>query len=102
MRFALVLSVVASPALAYEDPNKTALALGTMLGSEVARGFTLDVDAIERFVAERIDPAEMNFASALDLMSQGTAVQVDAMTEAAKAAHCKAVSASAAHYGLMK
>ena len=102
MRLALILACVASPVIAYENANKTALALGTVLGSEVACGFDLDTAAVQAFVAERVDPAEMNFASSLDLMAQGTAVQVEAMTDAAKAAHCEAVTASAKHYRLMK
>lgn len=102
MRLALMLALIATPAVAYENANKTALALGTILGSEVACGFALDVQAVEAFVGERVDPAEMNFASSLDLMAQGTAGQIKAMTEAAKAAHCKSVAASAEHYRLMK
>lgn len=102
MRIAALVCLLASPALAYEDATMVAYTLGGVLGSEVVCGLTLDTAAVEAFVAERVDPAEMGFANHMAGIAHGTATQVDAMTEAAKAAHCKAVAASAAHYGLIK
>lgn len=102
MRSVLALALIASPALAYEDTTKMAVTLGSVLGSEAACGLSLDVAAVEAFVAARVDPAEMSFANALGMVSRGTATEVEAMTEAAKAAHCKAIAESAAHYGLLK
>ena len=102
MRFALALCLVASPALAYEDATVTAYTLGSVLGSEMPCAITLDAAAVEAFVAARVDPAEMGFANHLAGIANATSAQVSAMTEAAKAAHCKAVAGSAAHYGLLK
>lgn len=102
MRIALVIALTASPAFAYEDATATAYALGSVLGSEAPCGLSLDAASIEAFVAERVDPAEMGFAGYLAGIASAYAAQVEAMTEAAKAAHCKAVAGSAAHYGLLK
>lgn len=102
MRLAALLVALASPALAYEDATATAYTLGSVLGSEVLCALALDANAVEAFVADRVDPAEMGFASHLAGIASATAAQVEAMTEAAKAAHCKAVAGSAAHYGLLK
>jgi hypothetical protein len=102
MRLASLLAVLASPALAYEDAPVTAYTLGSVLGSEVPCELTLDSAAVEAFVAARVDPAEIGFANHLAGIASATTAQVEAMTEAAKAAHCNAVAGSAAHYGLVK
>lgn len=102
MRIALALALLASPAHAYEDATATAFTLGSVLGSEVACKLSLDASAVGAFVAERVDPAEMGFANYLGSIAKATSAQIEAMTEAAKAAHCKAIAGSAAHYGLLK
>ena len=57
---------------------------------------------MQAFVAERIDPAEMGFATHMSGIASATAAQVDGMTDAARAAHCQAVTASAQFFGLTR
>lgn len=100
MRHVLALALMAGPAFSYEEPTSVAVDLGGILGSELACGFTLNPDAVAAYVGAQIDPANVGFANALYLMSNGTKVQIDGMSASERAAHCQAVRARAENLAL--
>lgn len=101
MRLAIALSMLASPAIAYEDASMVALELAGILGSEAACALTINAEGIKQYIADRVDPADINFASDLRTLSSGAAYSIKQLSPVALSAHCEAVKRTAAHYGLI-
>jgi hypothetical protein len=102
MRLTLAFVCVAGPAAAYEPAQKVALDLAGILGSEAACGLVIKPDAVKAYIADRVDPAAIDFATELRVLSQGTAYNIDQLSPVALVAHCEAVTRTAEHYGLLK
>ncbi len=94
---------LAAPAAAQTMASmQSATELGTVIGSEQACGLTLDQAGIEAWIAANVAEDDMSFASTLNMMVQGTAFQIEEMTQSAKTAHCAAVKRSAGKMGLIR
>ncbi len=102
MRLALAACLIATPALAYEPAQAVALDLAGILGSEAACGLTINPEGVKAYIAERVDPADIGFASDLRTLSGGAAYNIKQLSPVALVAHCEAVKRSAAHYGLIE
>jgi hypothetical protein len=102
MRLALAACLIAMPALAYEPATNVAVDLAGILGSEEACDLVINPDAVKAYIAERVDPAVIDFASDLRTLSQGAAYNIGQLSPVALVAHCEAVKRSAAHYGLIE
>lgn len=75
--------------------------IASILGSEEACGLPLDPAAMERWVAENVDPADPGFTATLPMIVRGNALQIEQMTPAAKAAHCASARMQADHFKLL-
>ena len=73
--------------------------LGTVIGSEAFCGLTYDHDAIAQWVDENVSADDMSFASTLNMMTMGQEYQNAAMSDSAKAAHCRSIVRVAQSYG---
>jgi len=80
---------------------QTASNLGTIFASDKVCSPTLKQPAIQAFIAEKVDPADMGFANMLTSMIMGMEFQMQSMTPSAKTAHCAAITQSARHFGLI-
>ena len=102
MRYALAVLLLASPAHAdYIPAMAAATDLGSVLAAEQGCGLSLSRQAVEAYIEAKVDPAEMQFAMWLDMMTKGTEVQLRTMPPLRLAAFCKATSRSAEHFGLL-
>jgi hypothetical protein len=104
MRLTALLLCLATPAAAMTDIEETeaVMMLSTLIGSEQACGLTYDQAAIAAWITTNVPPDRLNFAGALQLITQGQQAQVDLMTGSAKTAHCTTVAQSARHLGFTK
>lgn len=79
---------IAAPAVAQMDSMSVAVELGSVLASEEACDLAFDQAAIERFIDENVRADDMRFASTLNMMTQGSSMQISDMSASAKTAHC--------------
>ncbi len=84
------------------DSQRLALDLGNLLASEDYCGLKYDHEAIQGFIDQNTDPADMGFASSLQMMTDGAKFGFDSQGETAKVAHCRATERSAKHFGFIK
>ena len=73
------------------DRMTVATALGDMLGSEQACGFSYNQSAIEAYVDKKVPADDMSFSSMLSMMTDGAKFQLDDMTPSQKTAHCRQI-----------
>ena len=90
---------LASPAMA---DNDFAFDLGNVLGSEAACGLAYDAGAIERLVAKRTEPSDMDFLSSMNLAADVMTRDVEKMSASRRAAHCAQVRRVAESFGFLK
>jgi hypothetical protein len=83
----------------YGDSDDIAQQLGTVIGSEQACGLSYDQDAIEHFIDEHVKASDMSFPSMLNLMVDGTKVEVTNMSKSSLTAHCAQIRRIAKQYG---
>lgn len=100
----LALAVVAPQIALAQSGDSMLLArdLGSLLASEDYCALKYDREAIEGFIDQNTDPADMGFASTLQLMTEGAKFKFKGQSETAKVAHCHATERSAKHFGFIK
>lgn len=76
--------------------------LGTMLAAEEMCGLTYDLDAIDRFIDDKVAADDMDFAGTLRLMTAGAGHQHSGMSEAEARAHCRQIARSARANGFIE
>lgn len=76
--------------------------LGTIIGSERACNLSYDLDAIDRYIDEHADPADMGFPGMLQMMTDGQEYSMRDIGESALRAHCRSVERTARHYGFIE
>lgn len=76
--------------------------LGDLLASEEFCGLTYDQIAIGAFVDKRVPADDMQFASFLDMQTEGRRYSLKDMSASSKAAHCRQVERVAKSYGFVK
>lgn len=105
MTKAVFLAICLIPGIAtaqdFESMEK-AQDLGSLLGSEAFCGLTFNQDAVVEWIDANTDPADMGFASALQMMTDGSKFNLEGMSATAKSAHCRAVERTAKHYGFIQ
>lgn len=75
--------------------------LGTILGSEEYCELKLKPEGVEAFIEKQVKPDDTQFASTLNMMTEGTKFQLQGKSDAAKIAHCTQVKRSAKANGLI-
>lgn len=93
-----------STALAQSQFQSMQLAqeLGTLLGSEQHCGLAYNQNAIEKWIDQKTDPSDMGFASTLNLMVEGTQLQLQSQNQSSRTAHCRSIRRTAKHYGFIE
>ncbi len=76
--------------------------LGSVLASEKPCGLTFDQAAISAFIESKVPAKDMSFPSTLMVMTKGSAVQLEELSEAGKVAHCTQIRRVAKSYGFVK
>lgn len=101
---ALVCLVLAPSQLAAQgfESMKTARELGQMLASEEVCGLTFSQPAIETFIDKKVKPDDMAFTGHLTLMTTGSKVQIEDMSQSARTAHCAQVRRAAKAHGFIE
>jgi hypothetical protein len=102
MRILYALALVATPAAALDmNGMKLANAMGAVLASEEPCSLSYDPAAIEAFIAELVDPADLDFAPQLAIQTRGVGHQIERMTPNQLVAHCATVRRSAEAFGFI-
>lgn len=96
---ACILATAALAAPAFASSSDTALALGNVLASEEVCGLTYDQDAIGKYIEQNVAEDDMQFASTLQLMTEGTKLQLQDMGKSQLTAHCAQIKRVAKKYG---
>lgn len=91
--------LLAAPALADQS---LAFEFGGLLGSEKACNLDFDPAAIERYVAEKVEPSDMEFLSNMNLAADVMARDVERFTPSRRTAHCAQVRRVAESLDLVK
>lgn len=100
---ATTVALMSPPAFAQNvDSMRTAIALGSVLGSESACKLVDNQAAIRAYIEKNVPASDMNFNSTLNLMTGSTRVQIDEMNESAKTAHCYQTERVARANGFIK
>lgn len=99
---ALLTIPISATAQDYMDPSKFALSLGSILGSETACKLKFDPDAVRAYIAAKSDPSDLTMPNALSMMTQGTAYQIESMTETQVVAHCQLIQQTANDIGILR
>ena len=84
------------------DSVRIATNLGTLLAAEEFCGLSYDQEAIGNWIDENTDPADMGFSSTLNMMTGGSAFELEDMSESSKTAHCRSIERTARHFGFIK
>ena len=85
----------------FENQQK-AVDLGALLASEDLCHLSYDRAAIEHWIDENVDPSDMSFPADLNAMTEGAKFEFGGMSASSKAAHCRAVTRTAKHFGFLK
>lgn len=102
MRHFVAAMMFATPAAALDlETLQLANALGSLLASEEPCGLSYDQSAIQAFISERVDPAQMDFAPQLSAQTSGMSYSIDEMAGSALTAHCAATKNSAKAFGFI-
>ncbi|MFK0384999.1 hypothetical protein [Agrobacterium sp. NPDC090273] len=71
-----------------QSSNSVALQLGTVLAAEEFCDLSYDQEKIAAYIEKTVAADDMEFASRLQLMTDGKKFQQENMSKTAKAAHC--------------
>lgn len=96
---ALVVCVVGPVGAQDIEQMRRAMQIGTIIGSEQYCGLEYDQSAIERWIDENTDPADMGFGSTMHVGISAEEYEQSSRSGSAKTAHCRSIQRSAAHYG---
>lgn len=83
------------------ESMQSAQQLGTVIASEKTCGLTLNQPGIEAWIASNVRNDDLEFASTLMMMTQGTEFQLAEMSASSRTAHCAAVRHTAKSMGLI-
>jgi hypothetical protein len=75
--------------------------LGTILASEKICDLTLNHAGIEAWIAANVAKDDLQFASSLNMITQGLTIQFSEFSAASKTAHCATVRMTAKTMGLI-
>ena len=84
-----------------KDSTDVALQLGTVLASETFCNLSYNHEAIDAYVQKNVSADDMGFPSMLDMMTQGSEIQLRDMSSSSKAAHCTQMRRIAKSYGFV-
>ncbi|MBN9044651.1 MAG: signal recognition particle [Rhizobiales bacterium] len=98
---AVAIGVTLSAAPARADSMVVANELGTILGSEEYCGLSLNQAGIEAYIEKRVRADDTQFAPMLNMMTEGTKVELRDQSPASKVAHCAQVRRSAKAHSLL-
>lgn len=106
MRFLALLvclCALSAPAHAWSalERMNAATKLGSVLGSEDLCGLTFNQDAISAYIDKTVPADDMEFASMLSMMTDGTSFQLKDMTPSQKTAHCRQTERVAKAFGFI-
>lgn len=96
---AFLIATVAFAAPAVASSTNTAIALGTVLASEEICGLTYNQDAIGKYIEQNVAADDMQFASTLQMMTDGTRLNLQEMGKSQLTAHCAQIKRVAKSYG---
>lgn len=83
------------------EQTRQAMELGKLIGSEQYCDLEFDQAAIQKWIDENVDAANMGFSSTLDMGVSAERYSQDDRSSSAKTAHCHAIKRTAAHLGLI-
>jgi hypothetical protein len=94
----LAVGITAANAQSMEG-MQVAMNLGDVIGSEEFCGLSYKQEAIEAFIAKKVDASDMNFASTLEMAVQSQKMENNDMSASQKTAHCAQTKRVAKKYG---
>lgn len=83
------------------DSMRAAKDLGALLAAEEFCGLSYSQDAINHWIDENVDPADMSFTNKLNMMTGGAAFNLKGISESSKTAHCRSIERTAQHFGFV-
>ena len=99
---AALLSVSSTAAAQKLESMQLAHDLGDVIASEEFCKLEYNQDAISAFITKHAPSDDMSFAGTLEMMTEGSKVQLSEMSPSAKTAHCAQTVRVARSYGFIK